>query len=216
MKLPLEDRYTTEELHISVGHLKGVPAMSSSSSSSSSTPSSPPPASDPSPPEPVTLEPNRELIYALNRCIEACIDGEKGYANAAADVRDETLKSVFHSYSNQRSEFVRTLQSTIEALGGFAENHGTARGTAHRGFTEARMALEGRPESVALAECERGESKALAVYDRFLASLPMDALPAPIRIMLVDQRAAIKLAHDDVLTRDLASRRAKIQHREQL
>lgn len=215
MKLPLEDRYTTEEQHFSV-YLKGVSAMPSSSSSSS-TPSSPPPASDSSPPEPsAKLEPNRELIYALNRCIEACIDGEKGYANAAADVRDETLKSVFHSYSNQRSEFVRALQLTIEALGGFAENQGTARGTAHRGFTEARMALEGRPESVALAECERGESKALAIYDRFLTSLPMDTLPAPIRIMLIDQRAAIKLAHDDVLTRDLASRRANVQHREQL
>ena len=32
----------------------------------------------------------------LDKCIEACTDGEKGYAIAAAGVRDPMLKALFH------------------------------------------------------------------------------------------------------------------------
>lgn len=149
---------------------------------------------------------NRVIIAGLNRCIEACVDGEKGYAIAAANIRDESLKRRLMGYSEQRAEFVIALQKEIEKLGGFAENQGSAKGAIHRGFASARVALEGRTDAVILGECERGELAALAMYDDVLAKLPMDTLPPELRILLVDQRAVIKLAHDEITRHDLRHR----------
>lgn len=86
----------------------------------------------------------RAIARILNTCIEACTNGEKGYAVAAADVRDPVLKALFHDYSEQRAEFVRGLQIAVQELGAFPENRGTAGGTAHRGFMAVRRAVEGR------------------------------------------------------------------------
>jgi uncharacterized protein (TIGR02284 family) len=146
-------------------------------------------------------EVTRAIVKTLNTCIETCTDGEKGYAAAAADVRDPTLKALFSSYEKQRADFVRELQTAIDQLGAFAENEGTVKGTAHRGFVGARLAIEGRHDSVLLAECERGERGAIAAYDRAFSKTPLDEMPAGIQTMLMEQRAAMKVAHDDVLRR---------------
>lgn len=148
------------------------------------------------------------VIVALNSCVEACIDGEKGYALAAANVRDPMLKVLLRRYAAQRAEFVLALQTVIEGLGGFSENEGTTKGALHRGFTSARVAIEGRTDVVILGECERGEVAALEIYDHALDSMPLELLPPQVRILVVDQRAAIKLAHDDITREDLKHRLA--------
>lgn len=150
-----------------------------------------------------------KIIRTLNACIEACIDGEKGYAIAAANVRDETLKALFHKYAEQREDFVRVLQRAIEKLGGYAENQGSAKGMLHRGLAGARIALEGHTDEVILSECERGELGAVAAYDRAFAKTPIDMLPADVRALLVEQRAAIKAAYDDITREDLRRRFAR-------
>lgn len=157
-----------------------------------------------------TPTPTPKIIGTLNTCIEACIDGEKGYALAAVNVRDEMLKTLFHKYAQQREEFVRALQGAIGKLGGYAENEGSTKGALHRGFAGARVALEGGTDEVVLCECERGEHDALAVYDRALASPLLDAMPADVRTMLAEQRAAIAAAYDDITHEDL---RRRLTHR---
>lgn len=137
----------------------------------------------------------------LNTCIETCTDGEKGYASAAADVRDAALKAIFHAYSMQRADFVLALQAAIEKLGAIPVSEGTLRGAAHRGFMGVRMAIEGRPDSAIIGECERGERAALSAYDHACERTPLDQIPKDIRATLIDQRAAIKVAHDDILRR---------------
>lgn len=142
-----------------------------------------------------------KIFRTLNNCIETCTDGEKGYASAAADVRDPALKAVFHAYGMQRAGFVLALQAAIGKLGGVPESEGTVKGAAHRGFMGVRMALEGRPDSALVGECERGERAALLAYDRGFKRTPLDTLPKDIRATLIEQRAAIKTAHDDILRR---------------
>ncbi len=51
------------------------------------------------------------VIVALNSCVEACIDGEKGYALAAANVRDPMLKVLLRRYAAQRAEFIADAQA---------------------------------------------------------------------------------------------------------
>jgi uncharacterized protein (TIGR02284 family) len=136
-------------------------------------------------------------ITALNRCIEACTDGEKGYGAAAADVRDPRLKSIMRSYEQQRADFVGELQRTIDALGADHENQGTLRGAIHRGFTGARLSLEGRNDEVVLEECVRGEGGALNTYD---AALELAAgMPDHVRALLVQQRSCVAAALGDIL-----------------
>jgi uncharacterized protein (TIGR02284 family) len=133
----------------------------------------------------------RDLVYLLNKCIEICTDGEKGYAAAAADVRDPALKSLFQQKSLERADFVQTLQAAITKLGAFAENEGTAKGTAHRGWMDVRLALEGRKDRVIVEEWARGEEGALNAYDKALSRAPLGALPPEIRSMIEAQYATI-------------------------
>lgn len=146
------------------------------------------------------------IVRMLNTCIEVCIDGEKGYAIAAANIRDETLKALFHKYGEQREDFVQALQRAVESLNGYAENEGSVKGTLHRGLSGARVALEGPTDEVILGECERGELGALAAYDRAFAKTSFDTMPADVRSLLVDQRAAIKAAYDDITREDIRRR----------
>lgn len=143
----------------------------------------------------------RRAIRALNACIEISTDGEKGYASAAADVRDRVLKALFMQYAKQRAEFVIALQDAIHLLGGSPENEGTLRGALHRGFLDARRALEGKGDRLVLIECERGERAALVAYERAFREVTLGGGSPSVLHLLGEQTAAIKGAHDVVLNR---------------
>jgi uncharacterized protein (TIGR02284 family) len=150
---------------------------------------------------------SNDLMHTLHACAKACIDGELGYLAAAREVGDPELKGVFEKYSQQRAGFVSALEHFIESLGGTSEMHGSTRGAMHRGFMEARVAMEGATDTLILGECGRGELAAIAAYDREFESTPVDSLPLDVRAAVVEQRAAIRAAYDDITTRDLAHRR---------
>jgi uncharacterized protein (TIGR02284 family) len=65
----------------------------------------------------------------------------------------------------------------------------------------ARSVVEGPDDAVIVAECRRGEAAALSAYDRALAGTPIDEMPAKIRTMILEQREAVKAAHDDLVRR---------------
>lgn len=140
-------------------------------------------------------------IRAVNRCIEVCIDGEKGYALAAADTHDPRLKALLHHYATQRSEFAQSLQGALGQLGFYAEAESTGRGFLHRTWMEAREALRGHDDASLLSACERGERAAIDAYDQVFRTFPPGHLPPNIRSVLLDQRAAIQSAREDIAGR---------------
>lgn len=145
------------------------------------------------------------MLAVLNRCIRACIDAEKGYAIAAADARDPVLRAVFHVYQRQRAEFVEALQSAIaRQAGGSPVNAGTAAGTLHRNWLDARLALERRDDDLVLEEVARGEAAAARVYGAAVACAA--GLPAEVRAMLAWQEEAIRGALEDVRSRAIRPR----------
>ena len=151
---------------------------------------------------PIVEHPRPEdIVIALNECIETCIDGEKGYAIAAADARDPGLRTVFQRRSKERADFVLALQAAIQALGSFAENEGTARAPLHRGWIDLRLALEGRTDRVILEECRRGEQAALNAYEKALRRAPLATLPQELRKLVQEQYASIEAALEDTKTR---------------
>jgi uncharacterized protein (TIGR02284 family) len=134
----------------------------------------------------------KAIIYVLNKCIETCSDGERGYGVAAANVREPWLKTLFQRRSTERADFVVGLQFAIEKLGAFPENEGTAKGLVHRAWMDARLVLQGRADLWIVEECVRGEEAALKAYDESFSRTALEAMPAHLRTMLQLQYEAIQ------------------------
>ncbi len=107
-----------------------------------------------------------ETISTLNKLIESCKDGQEGFRLAAeAIMDDEDLKSFLFSCSLQRSKFAGELQNEVIALGEPApEDHSSVSAALHRGWINLKSVITTRDNHAILAECERGEDSAVAVY----------------------------------------------------
>jgi uncharacterized protein (TIGR02284 family) len=134
----------------------------------------------------------KTIIRALNACIETCMDGEKGYAIAAAEVRSPTLKDMFVRRSTQRSEFMVALQRAVEGSGSVPENEGTARGILHRGWMTAVRIARGRSDALYLEECIRGERAAMHDYAAALRGAHVETLPSDLSRLLTGQYGVIR------------------------
>jgi uncharacterized protein (TIGR02284 family) len=144
---------------------------------------------------------NEEVVSTLNRLIETCRDGQRGFQTAAEGVRRDDLKQLFLSYSQQRAHFVGALQDEVRRLGGEAEHEGSVAATLHRGWMGLMSAVTGRDDAAILAECERGEDSAVAAYRDALGR----DLPANVRALVERQFSEVKQAHDRVRSLEKAS-----------
>lgn len=143
----------------------------------------------------------KEIVLALNSCIETCTDGEKGYALAAADVRTPDLKDLFMQRSKERAAFVHALQEATEKLHAFAENQGSMKGTLHRGWVGLRKVLEGQNDQLILEEVKRGEQAAFTAYQEALCHALRGTLPSGLQSMLQEQFMAIEKSLEDLRSR---------------
>ncbi len=140
-----------------------------------------------------------KTITILNDLIETLKDGQEGFRAASEDVLSHDLKTLFSSYSLQRSQFAGDLQSIARSLGETdPEASGSVSGALHRGWINLKSALTSKDEHAILAECERGEDSAVAEYSKALAE---EGLPGHVNATLQTQYKVIKSAHDRV--RDL-------------
>lgn len=140
----------------------------------------------------------KEVVFALNTCIEACTDGEKGYALAAADVRSPTLKELFLARSLERADFVTALQKAARDLDAVPENQGSPGGTLHRGWVGLRKILEGPNDQLILEEIVRGEEAARIAYQEALCHATSGKLSPTIASLLKAQNDAIAEAISDL------------------
>lgn len=144
---------------------------------------------------------NDTTIATLNNLIETCKDGEQGFRTAAEGLRDQSLKTTFLGYAEQRAGFVRELQQEVGRLGGDPETSGSVSGSLHRGWLNVKSAVTGNDDHAIVAEAERGEDVAKAAYDDALQKTSL----APSARSLVEQQAAhVRRTHDDV--RDIRDR----------
>lgn len=146
----------------------------------------------------------RALLSALNRCIQAALDAQRGYARAAAKVADPELQTLFRLRSDERGEFAHELQAAASELGGSPGTRGSIEGALHRAWIETRLAIEGRSDATVLIECERGERSCLAVYDLllfFADSTKNGALLYAVRVMIAKQHSAIRASLADLSNR---------------
>ena len=112
----------------------------------------------------------------VNRLIETCIDGSRGFRLAADHVTSPGLKRLFEDVSHQREEFATQLEPFAERLGGGEAHDGTTAGKLHRAWMMVKDASTHYDEDSILAEAARGEAAAANTYaDAVLGVLPPSA-----------------------------------------
>jgi uncharacterized protein (TIGR02284 family) len=137
---------------------------------------------------------NDDVISTLNNLIETCKDGQNGFQTAAEGVKNSELKTLFHTYAQQRAQFAGELQGEVRRLGGDPEQTGSVAATLHRGWINIKSAVTGEDENAVISECERGEDSAVSNYKDALQA----DLPADVRSIVERQYTQVKEAHDRI------------------
>jgi uncharacterized protein (TIGR02284 family) len=107
-------------------------------------------------------------VAIVNRLIEVCKDGEAGFHTVSEHVKNSELKTLFHSYSEQRAQFAKELQAEVSRLGCTPERTGSMSGTLHRGWVNLKSAVVGMNDACLVAECERSDEMAKKEYEEAL------------------------------------------------
>lgn len=106
---------------------------------------------------------NNEDIAVLNRLIGVTIDSVDGYTEAAKDVTNPELKSIFQRRARERLAAYKSLQSQVQALGGQPQDEGTLLASIHRVFVNLRSTVQSGDLAV-IDEVERGEDVINGAY----------------------------------------------------
>ncbi|MBF8779506.1 ferritin-like domain-containing protein [Pseudomonas fulva] len=107
---------------------------------------------------------SKEVIDVLNNLIEYSKDGEKGFKEAADDVKNPELKAFCVQRASDCSSAVSELQAEVRRLGGDPETSTSITGDLHRGWVNLKSMLTGKDDKAVLEELERGEDAALKAY----------------------------------------------------
>ncbi len=140
---------------------------------------------------------NEATLSKLQKLIRANIDSFDGFREAAKEVTDKEIATLFTELSDQRSAMASKLQKYVEFNGEEAEEDGSVAAATHRIWMNIRSKLAGGDAHAVLAEAERGEDHIKAAYEDVLKETGGSAM----NDVLTDQYRAVKAAHDRV--RDL-------------
>jgi uncharacterized protein (TIGR02284 family) len=136
-------------------------------------------------------------ISVVENLIETNRDGQKGYKEAAEQVKRPDLKTYFNEQSMERGRFAMELQAELAKLGKPDKKvSGSAGGAMHRAWIDTKVALGGGDKTI-LESIEAGEDKAKDTYNKALSG----NLPETVKAMVHRQAASVQQAHDKV--RDL-------------
>ncbi|GAC1440044.1 MAG: PA2169 family four-helix-bundle protein [Terriglobales bacterium] len=134
-------------------------------------------------------------ISIVEKLIETCRDGEKGYQDAAAHVKRPDLKSYFEAQSAERRRFAMELQAELSKLGkpGKKES-GSVSAALHRAWIDTKANLGAGDKSI-LDSVEQGEDRAKAAYEETLIGPTLDV---SLATLVQRQAERVKTAHDKV------------------
>jgi uncharacterized protein (TIGR02284 family) len=135
---------------------------------------------------------DRDVISALNGLIETCKDGQKGFALAARAVSDPLLTRAFTNAEQSCRDATAELQDSVRLLGGHADDSGSMRAAAHRGWLSLKNAMSARDNRAILAEREEAEDYAKA---RYAETMGLD-LPEGVRVMIERQYQIVVANHN--------------------
>lgn len=136
-------------------------------------------------------------IKKLQNLIQANIDSVNGFREAADEVSDESIASLFRSLATERSNLASDLQKFVDYNGESPKEEGSLAAKVHRTWIDLRSKLSGGDPYAVLAEAERGEDHIKHAYEEALK----ETAGSPLNDVLLGQYKTVKAGHDQV--RDL-------------
>lgn len=138
---------------------------------------------------------SKEKAEKLNELLEKNYDSEKGFKNAADDVKNPRLKTFFKEKAQERYDFGHELKSEIRNFGEAPEEGSSVKSDAHRTWMDLKSAFSGNNEEAVLEETIRGEKLAVKDYNEIIKN---DDFPPTTQNLLLKQRNAIQKTIDEV------------------
>ena len=145
---------------------------------------------------------SKEMAEKLNDLLEKNYDAEKGYKNAANDVKNARLKEFFKQQAQQRYDFGHELKSEIRNFGESPDKGTSFTADAHRAWMDLKTALSGDKEESVLEEAIRGEKASVEDYNE---AINKNNFPPSTENMLIKQRNSIERSLKEV--QDMEERR---------
>ena len=136
-----------------------------------------------------------KLADRLNDLFQKNHDSEKGFRNAADDVKDERLKTFLKEKAQERYDFKHELSSEIRDFGASPKEGSSVKSDAHRTWMDLKSALSGNKEEAILEEVVRGEK--LAVED-YKDAINEKDFPPSTKNMLLKHRNAFQKTIENV------------------
>ena len=138
---------------------------------------------------------SNEVTEKLNELLEKNYDAEKGFKEAADDVKNEKLKAFFREKAQQRYDFGHELKAEISNFGGAPDKGTSVKGDIHRAWMDLKSALTSDKEEEVLEEAIRGEKAALEEYNEAIRNKDF---PPSTANLLLKQRNAIERTLQEV------------------
>lgn len=148
---------------------------------------------------------NDNVIGILNDLVRINHDRVVGYEKAIDELKEEDadLRTLFQRYVNESRQYGQELTQEVSRLGGDPADGTTNSGKIYRVWMDLKAAVTGHDRKTVLNNCEFGEDAAQKAYDTALNS-DVDLEPS-IRDLIVRQKSALKVGHDEVKRlRDMA------------
>ncbi|NIJ45232.1 uncharacterized protein (TIGR02284 family) [Wenyingzhuangia heitensis] len=125
----------------------------------------------------------------LNSLLEKNYDAEKGYRNAAENVKNDELKKFFIKKSTERHDFALDLKTEIASFNQDADKYGSVAGDLHRTWMDLKSILSVNNDEAVLEEAIRGEKASVEEYNEVLSET---ALPKSTKSVLETQKTKIE------------------------
>lgn len=125
----------------------------------------------------------------LNNLLEKTYDAEKGFKKAAENAEHSSLQTYFKDKAQERYNFGHELKREIRSFNQDIEKGGSATGTVHRAWMDAKNLFSGDNVESMLNEAIRGEKAAVEEYNDVLSET---SLPSSTKAILQSQRNTIK------------------------
>lgn len=138
-----------------------------------------------------------EIGTVLNKLLQNNLDSEKGFRNAADDVENEQLKSLFTDLAQQKYDFSHQLRGEVRTLGEPPARGSSFSSDMHRTLMNIRSGLSPNSEKVVLAEVAQGEQKILEEYEDIITRYNF---PSSIDSILKRQMQALKASLEKINT----------------
>ena len=144
------------------------------------------------------MEKDKKVIGIINDLIQINHDRVVGYEKAIDELKDEDadLKTLFHRYTQDSKQFATELTHEVTRLGGEPSDSTTNSGKVYRVWMDLKAAITGKDRKTILENCEFGEDAAQKAYDMALNT--DEDLEAPLRELIIKQKAALRVGHDEV------------------